>query len=174
MQHSGARAFGDKAHLIDHHEMMRILGRVPPVQSHGRHEKATIGRSAYAMHKAAARPRVRYDDIRPEARPQRQDTAREVWALAPNAQLVSKALAEGRGRALVAQWDELTRADDWSGIAAAFGAAQAARPGGALAEKYRAKAASGGFDVVTAAQCVALRSRLLGPIERAERVDLDL
>ncbi len=171
MQHSGAQAFGDKAHLINHHEMMRILGRVPPVETHGRHEKAAFGRSAYSMHKAAARPRAMRDA---EAAPRRTEAPREVWALAPNAQLVSKALAEGRGPALVAQWDELTRTDPWSGIAASFGAAQAARPGGALAEKHRARAASGGFDVVTAAQCVALRGRLLGATNPAERVDLDL
>ena len=176
MQHSGARAFGDKAfgdkaHLIDHHEMMRILGRVPPVQGHGRHEKATIGRAAYTMHKAATRPRGMRD---PEAEPQRRETPREVWALAPNARLVAQALKEGRGAALVAQWDDLTRTAPWSGIAASFGAAQAARPGGALAEKHRARAASGGFDVVTAAQSVALRERLLGTPCETEGVDLDL
>jgi hypothetical protein len=177
MQHSGARAFGDKAYLIDHHEMMRILGRVPPVETQGRHEKAAFGRSAYGMHKAAARPRPMREasDTIHEAGPRRAEAPREVWALAPNTQLVSKALAKGRGPALVAQWDELTRTAPWSGIAASFGAAQAARPGGALAEKHRARAASGGFDIVTAAQCVALRSRLLGATEAAEqRVDLDL
>lgn len=180
MQHSGAQAFGDKAHLIDHHEMMRILGKVPPVEPRGRHEKATMGRTAYGMHKAATRPRAMRDPDATaygafhDASARRDAPMREVWALAPNAQLVSKALAEGRGRALVAQWDELTRTDPWSGIAAAFGAAQAARPGGALASKHRARAASGGFDIVTADQCVALRARLLGATQPREYVDLDL
>lgn len=180
MQHSGTHAFGDKANLIDHVEMMRILGRVPPVEPRGRHEKATMGRAAYGMHKAASRPRSMSGDAGAQPRwhearqSVRQTPQREVWALIPNAQLVSEALTEGRGAALVAQWDALTRSAPWSDIAAAFGAAQAARPGGALAAKHRARAASGGFDIVTADQCVALRARLLGATGAAERVDLDL
>lgn len=170
MQHPGARSFGDKAHLIDHHEMMRILGRVPPVDARGCHEKATIGRAAYGMHKAAARPRaMRWDEASSI-----RETRREVWKLVPNAQLVSDALAQGRGPALVAQWDELSRISSWSEIAAAFGAAHAARPHGALAEKHRARAASGGFDIVTAEQCASLRARLLGATQPHARVDLDV
>lgn len=165
MQHSGTHAFGDTAHLIDHHEMMRILGRVPPVEPRGRHEKATMGRAAY---KGAdpVRTARRTADAPRQAR-------RAAWALVPNARLVAKALKEGRGRALVAQWDDLARTDPWSGLAAAFGAAQAARPNGALAEKHRGRAASGGFDIVTVEQSRSLRARLLGR-EMAEAVDLDL
>ncbi|SDE31598.1 hypothetical protein [Limimaricola pyoseonensis] len=170
-------AFDNSAHLIDHTEMMRILGRIPPVETGaGRPENATFGRGAYSRHQSAPRARVvrDADAVGFDFAARRPKTQRRVWALIPNATLIGEAVTEGRGPELVAQWDELTRTAPWSTLAAAYGAAHEARPGGAVEAHHRAKAASGGFDIVPADRAIELRDKLLAASTPGGCVDFDL
>lgn len=97
-----------------------------------------------------------------------------VWTLVPNAALVEDAVATGGGSELVAQWDELSRTAPWSTLAAAYGAAHEYCPGGAVEAHHRAKAASGGFDIVSTDHALELRFRLLAGSKPGGCVDLEL
>lgn len=158
--------------FLDQNDVKRVLEDIPPVRA----DASDLGgakRRCDAYHRppspihAHTWGELDVADRPPRARP-------IAWALVPNAALVEDAVATGRGSELIALWDELSRTAPWSTLAAAYGAAHEYCSGGAVEAHHRAKAASGGFDIVSVDHAIELRAKLLAVSKSGGGLDLRL
>lgn len=91
------------------------------------------------------------------------------WALAPQSDLVSDALATGKGPFLVAKWDGLLARHAVARIPSNYAYDRMVQPGLKIEQHYRAEAAKHGFVLTDAEDAAEIRTRLMAAQHQGEK-----
>lgn len=85
------------------------------------------------------------------------------WALAPERQLVEKALEAGRGGLLLAKWDAMLKQPELAALPGKYAYDSHFAPGVVTESHWRGEAARRGFAIVDEEEAAATRTRLSTP-----------